>query len=258
MCPSDDPLALVLCHGAQKGQEAPAERRCQVQVRFVEHLHQGYETLTLVYAGRLACADSTGQGRALQAGDLQWVTAGQPVTHAELAESDDEVHLIQLWLNLPVAHKRCPPRTVTVAAADVPVFDGSGAKVRAIVGEFDGKPAATQAKCGARVLEVSLEAGGTLSVPLASDELGVAYVTEGELTVGPTAAGAGQLVHFSSPDPEPLRLSASQPTRLLVVHAPTLREPVVVNGPFVMNTAKEIKQAWTDFRAKIADERGLR
>ena len=78
---------------------------------YVEHLHRGFESVTLVFEGAVRCAHASGETELLTAGDVQWVTAGRGVMHAELPEGDGEAHLIQLWLNLPAAQKRSEEHT---------------------------------------------------------------------------------------------------------------------------------------------------
>jgi redox-sensitive bicupin YhaK (pirin superfamily) len=122
--------------------------------------------------------------------------------------------------------------------------------VRVIAGEFDGAVGATQAASHARVLDLRLDAGATLTLPIASGQVGLAYVAEGTLRIGTHEAVAGDLVHFSSKLSDALPLvAAAHACHLVVVNAPPLSEAVIVNGPFVMNTAAQIQQAYADFRA---------
>lgn len=216
---------------------------------YVEHMHKGFETVTLVFEGQVACVDANGPRSILGPGDVQWVNTGRGVMHAEMAEGEAEAHLIQLWLNLPAAQKLAEPKTTTLAAASVPVVKQPGVRVRVIAGDFAGQQGAAQAATRARVLDLRLEAGASLTLPIASGQVGLAYVAEGELTIGTHPAVAGDVVHFTSKLSDTLRLVASQPTHLVVVNAPPLAEPVIVNGPFVMNTATQIQQAYADFRA---------
>lgn len=216
---------------------------------YVEHMHQGFETVTLVFEGQVACLDAHGPPAMLGAGDVQWVTTGRGVMHAEMAEGEAEAHLIQLWLNLPAEQKLAEPRTTTIAAAAVPVVEKPGARVRVIAGEFEGQPGAAQAGSSARVLDLRLEGGARLSLPIASGQVGWVYLAHGQASIGEHAAHAGDVVHFNSKLSDTLPVVASEATHLVVVNAPPMSEPVIVNGPFVMNTATQIQQAYAEFRA---------
>ena len=217
---------------------------------YSEHMHKGFETVSLVFEGQVACTDANGPQRVvLNAGDVQWVNTGSGVMHAEMAEGEGEAHMIQLWLNLPADQKLSAPSTLTLPAQTVPTVERAGAKVRVISGEFEGRAGAAQAASRARVLDVYLDAGATRSLPLASGQVGLVYVASGSLTIGSHTAVSGDVVHFSSKLSDALPVAASEASHFVVVNAPALTEPVIVNGPFIMNTATQIQQAYADFRA---------
>lgn len=216
---------------------------------YVEHMHKGFETVTLVFSGQVSCTDAHGPRELLGPGDVHWVDTGRGVMHAEMPEGDGEAHMIQLWLNLPAQQKQAEPRATVIGAEAVPLVDLPGAIVRVIAGEFEGEQGAARAQSGARVLDVHLEAGAKLTLSIASGQLGVVYVAEGELTIGEHLAHAGDVVHFTSKLKDALRFAAAQTAHLVVVNAPPMIEPVIVNGPFVMNTATQIQQAYAEFRA---------
>ena len=215
---------------------------------YVEHLHKGFETLTLVFSGQVSCTDAHGASHRLGPGDALWINTGRGVMHAEMPEGDEEAHLIQLWLNLPAAQKLGEPRAFTIAASAVPTVEKEGSTVRVIAGEFEGRVGLARAGSQARVLEVHLDADANLLIPIASGQLGFIYVARGELTIGEHLVHPGSVVHFSSKLTDALPLLASSPSHLVVVNAPPLAEPVIVNGPFIMNTAAEIQQAYAEFR----------
>lgn len=216
---------------------------------YVEHMHKGFETVTLVFAGQVSCTDAQGARVLLEAGDVQWINTGRGVMHAEMAEGDGEAHLVQLWLNLPADQKRVEPRGVRIPCAAVPLVERPGARVRVIAGDFEGERGVARAGCGARVLDVHLEAGASLELPIASGQLGVVYALRGSFSAGAQAVQAGDVLHFSSKVSDELALVASEPAHFVLLDAPPLAEPVIVNGPFIMNTATEIQQAYADFRA---------
>ena len=216
---------------------------------YVEHMHKGFETVTLVFAGQVSCTEPNGVAQRLGPGDVHWINTGRGVMHAELPEGEEEAHMIQLWLNLPAAQKLAEPRASTIAASAVPAVTKRGSTVRVIAGEFEGRVGVTQAGSGARVLDVRLDADANLLLPIAQGQLGYIYVACGELSIGAHQVRPGDVVHFSSKLTDALPLLASTASHLVVVNAPPLAEPVIVNGPFIMNTAAQIQQAYAEFRA---------
>src|SRR3954447_14421523 len=99
---------------------------------FEEHPHRGMQTVTIVLEGALEHRDHTGAHGLLQAGDVQWMTAGRGVLHSEMPRGP--VHTLQLWLNLPRAQKMIPAKYRDQRLADVPIRKLDGGEVRVYAG----------------------------------------------------------------------------------------------------------------------------
>lgn len=68
---------------------------------FPDHPHRGFETVTYLQQGSVFHEDSKGHTGHLKSGDIQWMTAGKGVLHAEMPGSWDETSCgFQLWINL--------------------------------------------------------------------------------------------------------------------------------------------------------------
>jgi hypothetical protein len=110
----------------------PGDRQCGVG----EHPHRGFETVTIVYQGRVAHRDSAGNSGVIGPGDVQWMTAASGVVHEErhepgFARAGGTLQMVQLWVNLPARHKRSPPRYQAIPAAQIPeVAPAEGATLR--------------------------------------------------------------------------------------------------------------------------------
>ena len=90
-----------------------------------EHPHRGFETVTIVYQGKVAHRDSAGNAGVIGPGDVQWMTAASGVVHEELheqafAQQGGTIEMIQLWVNLPKALKMRAPRYQTILDGDIP------------------------------------------------------------------------------------------------------------------------------------------
>ncbi len=108
-----------------------------------EHPHRGFETVTIVYQGELEHRDSAGNSGRIGPGDVQWMTAASGLVHEEkhskaFTQQGGTLEIIQLWVNLPAAHKMIAPRYQEILASDIPAVPiGSGhSYVRVIAGEF--------------------------------------------------------------------------------------------------------------------------
>jgi redox-sensitive bicupin YhaK (pirin superfamily) len=78
---------------------------------FPDHPHRGFETVTYMLSGKVLHEDFKGHRGEIGPGDIQWMTAGRGIVHAEMPSSFDEPSLgFQLWINLHAANKFCEPQ----------------------------------------------------------------------------------------------------------------------------------------------------
>lgn len=218
---------------------------------FPDHPHRGFETVTYMLAGRMRHGDNKGNVGLLGPGSVQWMTAGSGIVHSEMPEQENGLMWgFQLWVNLPAAEKMAAPRYQDIPAGSVPeVAAGPGAKVRVIAGRFGGTAGAVEGGTTEPVyLDVHLEAGAAVDLPLPEGHAGFAYAYDGTAEVGGEALERGTLGVLGAGDGVRAAAKAG-PARLLIVAGKPLREPVAKYGPFVMTTEAQIAEAIEDFRA---------
>ncbi|HEY0706303.1 MAG TPA: pirin family protein, partial [Polyangia bacterium] len=213
-----------------------------------DHPHRGFETVTYMLSGEFEHEDSAGHRGVINAGDVQWMTAGQGVIHSEMPsqairDKGGRLHGFQLWVNLPAKDKMTPPRYQEIPKARIPeaqTADGK-ARVRVIAGHALGAEARIETRTPITYLDWTLRPGAEVVVPLPSEQRAVAYVFGGKVSIGgdegKTLVGDGQLAVLSDGDAVTLSVDpADGEARLLILAGVPLREPVVQYGPFVMNT----------------------
>ena len=224
---------------------------------FPDHPHRGFETVTVMKAGRMRHHDSVGNTGLLEPGSVQWMTAGRGIIHSEMPEQEEgRMAGFQLWVNLAARDKMQPPAYRDVPPQGVPVFalDG-GVQVRVIAGATHGVTGAvTRPTTEPLVLDIVLPAGATFDVPLPAGHNAFAYVYGGvAVQVGgaPVASEhmailtndtAADGVRFTTP-------AGERAAQILLVAGAPLREPIAQYGPFVMNTVQELHQAVADFQS---------
>lgn len=230
---------------------------------FEWHPHRGIETVTVILDGALEHGDNRGNAGVLGPGDIQWMTAGSGIIHRELAHRDEHVHTLQLWVNLPSSHKLVDARYQDFTPASMAVDAGPGTRVEIVAGgsgDLQG-PADTHWPVTGR--QVSIEPGRHVHVPLPGADRAFVYVLSGNVLVGrdrePLAAGEvawsdplGDDSGDDSASESSLELHApegDEVVRAIVFSGRPIGEPVAARGPFVMNTAAEIQQAFVDFHA---------
>jgi redox-sensitive bicupin YhaK (pirin superfamily) len=227
------------------------------------HPHRGFETVTYVIDGVVAHHDSNGGGGVIGEGDTQWMTAGSGILHDEVPteaflRSGGRTHGVQLWVNLPAALKRTPPRYQAIDGDRLTLLasDDGGALVRLIAGDLAGHhgPGATHTPI--TYAHVSLSPGAQLDVEWNPAFNGLAYVLSGRGYAGHDRRPVGehQLVVFGDGDTIGISAAAEQPDEspnleVLLLGGLPIREPIAHYGPFLMNTRDEIMEAVADFQA---------
>jgi redox-sensitive bicupin YhaK (pirin superfamily) len=218
-----------------------------------EHPHRGFETVTIAYQGALEHRDSGGNSGRIGAGDVQWMTAASGVVHEEKHEreftrSGGTLEMVQLWVNLPKAHKMDPPRYQGLEKKDIPVADlGDGSYLRVIAGEFDGQKGAAKTFTPLNLFDVQLKAGKSIELTLPDGYNTGIVVLKGEARFNDTHTAKGvQLAVFDTKG-ETITVTAVADASLLVLNGEPINEPVFSYGPFVMNTKEDIVQAVEDY-----------
>lgn len=234
---------------------------------FPWHPHRGIETITYVLAGTVEHGDSLGNRGAIEAGDVQWMTAGRGIVHQEMPRGDAQgrMHGFQLWANLPSSQKMTAPRYQEIKSGEIPVVkDYDGTEVRVVTGEFWGQKGPVEGIAADPVyLDVFVPAGKSKSLPMDTRRQAFAYVFDGAGQFAdasdpqdvPTDTPGGDgtpvenrsLVLFSSGD-EVVVEAGDEGIRFLLVSGKPLQEPVAWRGPIVMNTREELERAFKELR----------
>jgi redox-sensitive bicupin YhaK (pirin superfamily) len=227
------------------------------------HPHRGFETVTYIIDGIFEHQDSAGGGGTITDGDTQWMTAGSGLLHIEkppehLVVSGGLFHGVQLWVNLPRAHKFHVPRYQDIRGRQSALLasaDG-GTLLRVIAGELDGHPGPGVTFTPITMVHATLSPGARLDLPWNPGFNALAYVLAGHGTAGAERRPVtkGQLAVFGAGDSLTLAAAPDQPQaepnlEVLLLGGQPIREPVVHYGPFVMNTRAEIVQAMEDYQA---------
>jgi len=228
---------------------------------FPWHPHRGIETITYVLAGTVEHGDSLGNQGAIEAGDIQWMTAGSGIVHQEMPQGDEQgrMHGFQLWANLPSARKMSTPRYQEVKSAEIPeVTDDDGTKARVICGEFWGARGPVEGIAADPVyLDLSVPPGKLARLPVGTDRHAFAYVFAGDgefrdasdaQPIPTDVVGGGKVENRSlvlfDRGSEVTVQAGEEGVRFLLVSGRPLKEPVAWRGPIVMNTQEELRQAF--------------
>ena len=219
-----------------------------------QHPHRGFETVTIVYEGEVEHRDSTGAGGIIGPGDVQWMTAASGILHEEFHSRDyaalgGAFHMAQLWVNLPASDKMATPGYQSLTNAQIPdvALPDEAGRVRVIAGEFAGQQGPAHTFTAMNVWDVRMNAGKSAALSLPQGHTLAVVVLQGTVLInGQEVARADQVVQLGR-DGTDVTLEANNDSLLLVLSGEPIVEPIVGQGPFVMNTEEEIRVAINDF-----------
>lgn len=220
-----------------------------------EHPHRGFETVTILYQGELEHRDSSGSQGAIGPGDVQWMTAASGVVHEEFhsrrfANEGGTLEMVQLWVNLRSTDKTAPPKYQDLRDDQFPrvVLPDDAGTVRVIAGQFGDAegPASTFSPINLWDIQLTGKAATALTVP--SGHTCVVIVQRGKVHVNESSIQAVELALLERSG-DSVVLEAKSESRVLLMTGEPLGEPVVGQGPFVMNTREEIRAAIADYQA---------
>ncbi len=215
------------------------------------HPHRGFETVTLAWEGAVAHRDNAGHRGVIGPGDVQWMTAASGIFHEEYHEEQftrqgGRMHMMQLWVNLPKQYKTARPGYQPILSASIPAVSvAGGGTVRVIAGQYAGASGPARTFTPITLLDVNVSAGARVPVALPVTYNVFTVVAEGRVRAGPATASTGELIVFSN-DGSGIELVAEKDAHIIVLSGEPIDEPIVQYGPFVMNTADEIRQAIFD------------
>lgn len=219
------------------------------------HPHKGFETVTLAYKGSVAHHDSSGGGGIIHEGDVQWMTAGNGILHKEYHEENfnkkgGDFQMVQLWVNLPAKDKNHPPKYQPISADEIPKYEleNKAGIIEVVAGKYKDIKGAASTFTPVNLLNAKLNKSAKADFSFPENYTTFLLVLEGEIAVDEKEnISANHLVLFENKG-ENFEIKALQEnTLVLVLSGEPIEEPIAAHGPFVMNTKKEILQAFEDF-----------
>lgn len=220
---------------------------------FPSHPHRGFETVTYLLDGRMRHKDSAGHEGVIEAGGVQWMTAGRGIIHSEMPEQENGLlRGFQLWLNLPASEKMREPAYQEFSADKIAEeHHDNGSLIRVIAGVTNKGTTGpvVNRHVEALFIDVSLPSNQQFQQKINSEHSSFVFLIKGELSVGDKhlTIGTHQLGVLSEGDE--VVVKAKTDTRFLLLSARPLHEPVARSGPFVMNTKAEVRQAYEDLQS---------
>lgn len=222
------------------------------------HPHKGFEILSYILKGGFEHEDSLGNRATLQEGDVQWMTAGRGIVHREqpietVKKFGGLMHGFQVWVNLPASKKLLPPSYQEIRASEIPTYTDSEShcKVKVIIGSAFGIRSPIQTHVPIEYHHYVLAPNAQVEIPLMRTHTTFLYPISGRIAINESLQIVrGQLPVFSQ-DGDWVRirnLEAKAESEFIFFSGKPLGEPIARYGPFVMNTAAELQQAFAEYQ----------
>ena len=209
------------------------------------HPHTGLHTVTWLVAGEMLHRDSLGSEQVIRPGQLNLMTAGRGVAHAEEATGNyrGPLHGVQLWVAQPEETRHGEP--AFEHHAELPQLELERSIATVLVGSFAGATSAARHDTPLMGVDATLHRG-TSTWPLQPEFEHGLIVLEGSASVGDRAISPGQFAYLGTERDE-LQLSAMDPSRILLIGGQPFTEPIMMWWNFVARTRDEINEAYYDW-----------
>ncbi|KAF1823786.1 uncharacterized protein K489DRAFT_356117 [Dissoconium aciculare CBS 342.82] len=229
---------------------------------FPDHPHRGQETITYLLSGAVDHEDFAGHKGTIETGDLQFMTAGRGIVHAEMPHDNGDGSSnvgMQLWVDLPKQLKDCEPRYRDLKAAEIPQAKTSDGKVlvKVISGRSEGVDSLQElAYTPVWLLDIEIQPGGKIAQALPAGWNSFAYILEGATTFDTGATKQEvQQYHNTVFEQQGDQIVAEVPadavrsSRFILVSGMPLDQPVVQYGPFVVTDTSLVYKALRDYQS---------
>jgi redox-sensitive bicupin YhaK (pirin superfamily) len=221
------------------------------------HPHRGIATLTYVLNGEGEHFDSRGHHAKVYSGGIQWMKAGNGIMHDEIANPDSQtgnpyIHGFQFWVNLPSQVKKEDPEYLAIDAGEVPQIELPENKgwLKVIAGQYEELVSKIPAYSKQYIYHIHLNEVKQFSLPTEKGLEYAVFLPQQEVTINGTKYGAGEFVEFDREDGTIDLINISNtPADIILFGGEKYTEPMVAQGPFIMNSLQEIADAYQDFHA---------
>ncbi|MBS7564080.1 pirin family protein [Mucilaginibacter sp. Bleaf8] len=219
------------------------------------HPHRGIATFSYLFSGALEHFDSQGNHDIVEAGGAQWMKAGSGIVHderpgPEFLRNGGVLHALQFWINLPAKNKAEVPEYLAVKPTDIPEapLPGEAGIIRVVIGACGDMVSPVKTYTRQFIYHIRLNPKSAYTFTAKAGMEHAIFVPVDEVTVNGQSAGKSELLLFGNEGDElELYNPGVVPANLIIFGGESYTEPIVAEGPFVMNTRMEVAQAYNDF-----------
>ena len=208
------------------------------------HPHVGLQTVTYLFEGEAFHTDSLDNE---QAGEVNWMTAGRGITHAEqVTKTQPRMHGLQSWVGLPHDKRKVEPAFDNFPAAVLPMLEIDGASITVIAGELHGNISPIPTYQELSYFDVVINEGASVDLTIHPEHELAIYVADGSIEISGTQIKLHDLAKLTAGDE--LSFTATENARFVILGGEPLPDPTVIYWNFVTDTVGEAKQAAIDWQ----------
>lgn len=212
---------------------------------FPWHPHRGIETITYLIEGELEHGDSLGNSGVIEAYGCQWMTAGSGIIHQEMPQASNRMLGAQLWLNLPKEHKMTQPEYRDITKDDLGIYEDDSEKVRVICGNYKGVRGAVKGTYVNPIyLDVIVKDNSTFKLEISENKTVYLLLIDGSINIKNKTVSFEETKGILLTKGDLIEIKSEMSSRFLLMAGDPLDEPIAWGGPIVMNTEKELNDAF--------------
>jgi len=221
------------------------------------HPHRGIATLSYIINGEAEHFDSAGNYAKVYSGGVQWMKAGNGIIHDETLNYDAKttsklIHGFQFWINLPSKIKAEMPDYLAIDGTEVPQKElpNESGWINVIAGKYEDLSSIIPNYLPQFLYHIHLEAAKQFSIEMEKDIEVAAFLPLDDVIINDSKFDAGEFVKFDrEAGTIEINNTSEKAIEILLFGGEEYVEPIVAQGPFVMNTQREISDAYHDFHA---------
>lgn len=214
---------------------------------FPMHPHRGIETVSYVYKGKMVHRDTLGNEDAIGDGEVQWMNSGSGIEHEEKVPTADRLLGVQLWLNLPQKEKMSHPTYHSIKRNEIKEIEFEGGFVRLLAGKYKDHTGYEGDHLPLNYYDVHLKENAEIKIDMDEDESVMIFTLVGDVYIGCERIKEKTAVKLTKGDSLTIK-NAENEAQVLYISSKALNEPIAWAGPIVMNTQREIQEAYLDLR----------
>lgn len=212
---------------------------------FPLHPHRGIETVSYLSSGAMTHKDSLGNEDTITDGEIQWMTAGLGIMHSEMLPASDRLLGVQLWLNLPAKDKMTKPYYKAIKKEEVQEIEIEGGKLKLLAGAYKNYRGYQAQYLPFDYYDIQIEKGSTIRLETEMDQSISLFTLVGDIRIAGEIIEEKTALHLTQGDRVTIEALSDQ-VQVLYMGSERLDEPVAWDGPIVMNTDEELREASLD------------